>query len=126
MYEKEIEIRWRDLDAYGHVNNAVYSTYLEECRDEWLDGAVRRVGVSEWDFVIARLQIDFRRELRLDDDVVTVRCEVAKIGSSTVTTHEEIRVGSDLAAEAEAVLVFRDPATKLPRPLLDVERKALE
>ena len=40
MHEKRIEIRWRDLDAYGHVNNAVYSTYLEECRDEWLEAAI--------------------------------------------------------------------------------------
>src|SRR3982751_3811505 len=38
MHEKRIEIRWRDVDAYGHVNNAVYLTYLEEVRDEWLRG----------------------------------------------------------------------------------------
>ena len=37
MHEKRIEIRWRDQDAYGHVNNAVYLTYLEEARDEWLE-----------------------------------------------------------------------------------------
>ena len=44
MHEKRIEIRWRDLDAYRHVNNAVYSTYLEECRDEWLE---RALGAAE-------------------------------------------------------------------------------
>jgi hypothetical protein len=37
VHEKQIEIRWRDQDAYGHVNNAVYLTYLEEVRDEWLE-----------------------------------------------------------------------------------------
>ena len=36
MHEKRIEVRWRDVDNYGHVNNAVYLTYLEEVRDEWL------------------------------------------------------------------------------------------
>ncbi|MEA2268861.1 MAG: acyl-CoA thioester hydrolase, partial [Solirubrobacteraceae bacterium] len=36
MHSKRIEIRWRDVDNYGHVNNAVYLTYLEEVRDEWL------------------------------------------------------------------------------------------
>ena len=52
MHEKRIEIRWRDLDAYGHVNNAVYPTYLEECRDEWLErrcsatARTRRCGTS--------------------------------------------------------------------------------
>lgn len=36
-HEKTVEIRWRDVDAYLHVNNAVYATYLEECRDEWVE-----------------------------------------------------------------------------------------
>ena len=36
-HEKRVEIRWRDVDAYMHVNNAVYATYLEECRDEWVE-----------------------------------------------------------------------------------------
>ena len=35
--EKRVEIRWSDVDAYRHVNNAVYATYLEECRDEWAE-----------------------------------------------------------------------------------------
>ena len=52
------------MDAFGHVNNAVYATYLEECRDEWLDAALGGDG-DRWDFVIARVAIDFRRELRL-------------------------------------------------------------
>jgi acyl-CoA thioester hydrolase len=125
VHEKQIEIRWRDLDAYQHVNNAVYSTYLEECRDEWLDAALG-TGEAAWDFVIARLRIDFRRELRLEDDKVVVRCGLAKLGRSSVTTLEEIRVGEDLAVEAEAVLVARDPETKRSRPLRDDERRALE
>ena len=39
-YEMRIEIRWRDVDALRHVNNAVYATYLEECRDGWLERAL--------------------------------------------------------------------------------------
>ena len=124
MHEKQIEIRWRDLDAYQHVNNAVYSTYLEESRDEWLEGALG-AGEDAWDFVIARLQIDFRRELRLEDDRVVVRCGLASLGRSSVTTREEIRVGDELAVEASCVLVARDPETKRSRPLVDAERRAL-
>lgn len=126
MHEKRIEIRWRDLDAYGHVNNAVYSTYLEECRDEWLEAAIGSAEDEGWDFVIARLQIDFRRELRLEDDAVVVRCALAKLGSSSVTTREEIRVGDELAVDAEAVLVARDPETNRSRPLREAERLGLE
>ena len=69
MHEKRVEIRWSDVDAFGHVNNAVYATYLEECRDEWLDEALGR-GEAAWDYVLARVAIDFRRELRLEDEEV--------------------------------------------------------
>jgi YbgC/YbaW family acyl-CoA thioester hydrolase len=126
VHQKLVEIRWNDVDAYRHVNNAVYLTYLEECRDEWLD---RALGDAEnsWDFVIARVAIDFRRELRLEDDAVVVSCRLARIGTSSVTTREEIRTAADeVAAEAEAVLVARDPATGESRPLQPDERSALE
>ena len=118
-----MEIRWSDLDAFGHVNNAVYATYLEECRDEWLEGALDGSDAA-WDFVIARLAIDFRRELRLDDDAVLVRCRLARIGTSSVTTREEILAGDGVAAEAEAVLVARGEDGS--RPLSQTERASLE
>ena len=64
------------------------------------------------DFVIARLAIDFRRELRLEDDAVLGRAAGSSgLGTSSVTTREEIRTGDELAAEAEAVLVARDRQT---------------
>ena len=100
MHEKHIEIRWRDLDAYRHVNNAVYATYLEECRDELVENALAGVG-DPWDFVLARVAIDYRRELTQDDDAVVVRCTVERIGNSSITLREEIRtIGGELAAEA--------------------------
>ena len=126
MHEKQIEIRWRDQDAYGHVNNAVYLTYLEEVRDEWLERALGDSG-DAWGYVTARVAIDFRRELTQDDEAVVARLWLTRIGTSSVTTREEIvTVGGELAAEAEAVLVARDTETGRSRPLSDVERAALE
>lgn len=126
MHEKQIEIRWRDQDAYGHVNNAVYLTYLEEVRDEWLERALGDSG-DAWGYVTARVAIDFRRELTQDDDAVVARLWLTRIGTSSVTTREEIvTVGGELAAEAEAVLVARDTETGRSRPLSDAERAALE
>ena len=125
MHEKRLEIRWKDVDALGHVNNAVYLTYLEECRDEWLEEALGD-GEAAWDFVIARLAIDFRRELRLEDDVVLVSCRLERIGTSSVTTRETIVAAGDLAAEAEAVLVPRNREAGGSRPLSDAERSAIE
>ena len=79
-HEKRIEIRWHDVDAYQHVNNAVYATYLEECRDEWISRVLDGVA-DEWDFVLARVAIDFRRELRLEDEWVVATCRLDRIGT---------------------------------------------
>ncbi len=126
MHEKPIEIRWRDVDAYRHVNNAVYATYLEECRDEWLERVLGRES-DLWAFVLARVAIDFRRELRQADDTVRVRVGLDRIGTSSVRTREQIvKEDGELAAEAEAVLVARDPDTGRSRPLTEAERAAFE
>jgi acyl-CoA thioester hydrolase len=126
IHEKHIEIRWSDVDAYLHVNNAVYATYLEECRDEWIEAALGSVG-DVWDFVLARVAIDFRRELRLEHEDVVVSCALERIGTSSLTLREEIRTrDGELAAEAEAVLVARDRTNGGSRPLTDAERKAFE
>jgi acyl-CoA thioester hydrolase len=124
MHEKRIEIRWRDLDAFRHVNNAVYLTYLEEVRDEWID-RVAGEGLEHW--VLARVAIDFRRELTQADDQVVVRCRLERIGRSSVHTREEIRAfDGTLAAEASSVVVARDLSTGRSRPLTEAERAAFE
>jgi acyl-CoA thioester hydrolase len=124
VHEKRLEIRWSDLDAFGHVHNAAYLVYLEECRDEWLESVLRETDTSS-DFVIARVAIDYRRELRLEDEAVVVTCRLERLGTSSLTTREEIRTGGDLAAEAEAVLVPRGGDGR-SRPLSAAERAALE
>jgi acyl-CoA thioester hydrolase len=125
-HEKRIEIRWSDVDAYVHVNNAVYATYLEECRDEWIEAALDGAG-DVWDFVLARVAIDFRRELRLEDEEVVVSCALERIGNSSLTLREQIRTqDGELAAEAEAVLVARDRESGGSRPLTEAERGAFE
>ena len=124
--EKEIEIRWRDLDTFGHVNHVVFLTYLEEVRDEWLGGALGDKD-SVWSFVVARVAIDYRRELTLADDVVVASCGLGRIGTSSITTRESVATrGGELAAEAEAVLVARDPETARSRPLTADERAGFE
>jgi acyl-CoA thioester hydrolase len=119
--KKRIEIRWRDMDAFGHVNNAVYLTYIEEARDEWLDGTLPE-GHSSWDFVLARVAIDFRRELRQEDDCVVASCRLHKVGRSSLVTREQVRtLDGELAAEAESVLVARDARSGRTRELTPAE-----
>src|SRR5689334_1660944 len=98
-HEKEIEIRWRDLDAFGHVNHVVFLTYLEEVRDEWL-GRTLGDPALVWGFVIAHVEVDYRRELTQEDDIVVARGALERVGTSSIATRETItRAAGALAAE---------------------------
>jgi acyl-CoA thioester hydrolase len=126
VHERRVEIRWRDMDAYGHVNNSVYLTYLEWARDEWIQGILGSA-TDTWDFVLAHVEVDFRNELTQDDGEVIVRCELDRVGTSSIRTREEVRKrDGTLSAEAAAVIVPRDPKTSRSRPLTGQERKLLE
>jgi acyl-CoA thioester hydrolase len=122
--EVRIPIRWRDVDAYGHVNNAVFLNYLEEARDR-LVGSL--FGDHAWDFVVARVAIDYRSELNQGDREAVVRCRVTGFGTSSVRTAEQVLAADGrLSAESESVVVARDPETGRSRPLTDDERRTLE
>jgi acyl-CoA thioester hydrolase len=103
-------VRLRDIDAFGHVNNAVYSTYLEQARLEAL-GELGSV-------ILARVEIDFRVEIRLGDEVeVHSRC--SRIGTKSFDLEHEIRAGDRIAAEAKSVIVGFDYETRRSAPLSD-------
>jgi acyl-CoA thioester hydrolase len=125
-HEKEIEIRWRDLDAFNHVNHVVFLTYLEEVRDEWL-GRVLADPALVWGYVIARVEIDYRRELTLEDDAIIARCSLERLGTRSVTTSESVLTrDGEIAAEAKAVLVARDEQSGRSRVMSDDERAAFQ
>lgn len=126
MLERRVELRWRDLDAYGHVNNAVYLNYLEEARDAWVQEVLGQA-TDTWDFVLARVAIDFKQELKQEDGAVLVRCALDSFGRSSVRTREEIvKQDGTISAVAESVIVARDPLVDRSRPLNDAEREALD
>jgi acyl-CoA thioester hydrolase len=126
MLERRVELRWRDMDAYGHVNNAVYLNYLEEARDAWVQEVLGKV-TDTWDFVLARVAIDFKQELKQEDRAVLVRCWLHSFGRSSVRTREEIvKQEGAISAVAESVIVARDPRTGRSRPLNEAEREALD
>ncbi|WP_338741490.1 thioesterase family protein [Haloplanus salilacus] len=115
-YETELGVRFRDVDAMGHVNNAVYATYLEQARvDYYAD--VLGVGLDDIDTVLVNLEIDYRSEVALEDGAVTVAMGVREIGESSVTAAYEVRVGERVAATAETVQVYVDPEEGGSRPL---------
>ena len=116
----KIPIRWRDIDALGHVNNAVYLTYLEELLTAYLSPVLGD------DWVTARTELDFRREIRLADREVTAEATVERIGTSSVTTRVVLSLpDGEAALEGRVVLVAWDPAKRQSRPLTAAERSAL-
>jgi acyl-CoA thioester hydrolase len=127
IYKKRVEIRWRDMDAFQHVNNSTYLTYLEEARDEWFLQVLGN-GLLLNNFILARCAVDYRSPLTQDDGDVDVELRCTRVGRSSVTTAERVFAASDgrLAAEAEAVLVHYDWETTRSRPLTDEIRAAFE
>ena len=122
--EVRIPIRWRDVDAYGHVNNAVFLNYLEEARDRLVESLFEE---RAWDFVIARVAIDYRSELSQDDREVLVRCRITGFGTSSVRTAEQVLAADGrLSAESESVIVARDREVGRSRPLTDDEKTVLQ
>ena len=121
MHEKRIEIRWRDLDAFAHVNQAVYLTYLEEVLDDWIRGVLGLAEGEVWDYVAAHVSIDYRKELRLEDRYATGTASLVRVGTKSVTVRVELR-GRDgePAAEAELVIVARRPITAGERAAFEV------
>jgi len=122
--ETIVALRWRDMDAYGHVNHVVYLTYLEEGRDAAIARILRETP-GESGYVVARVAIDYRRELRPADGPVVVSCTVTTIGASSAQTRETIHTATgELAAEAVAVVVKFDRETRRSRQWTDAERRA--
>jgi acyl-CoA thioester hydrolase len=104
VFEHEVSVRWRDTDALGHVNNAVYLTYLEEGRDAFY---LRVLGDPI--YVVVRLEIDFRAEVRHADRTVGVEIGVERLGTTSLTTRETLRrPDGEVAAEALVITVRWD------------------
>ena len=122
---KRIEIRWRDLDGFAHVNNSTYLTYLEEARDEFFTDVL---GETVHRVVIRHIEIDFRSGLVHTDDHVDVEVRLEAVGTSSATTRERILSVADgrIAAESRTVVVHTDAARESSEPWPDESRRVLE
>ena len=126
MHEKRIEIRWRDLDSYGHVNQAVYLTFAEEVLDDWFRTRLARDAGTVWDYVARRTTIDYRGELRLTDRVAVGSAELVRLGTTSVTAKVTLSAPDGrVATELELVVVAIDGQGGAARPLTDRERSLL-
>ncbi len=108
-HSTEIQVRFADTDALGHINNAVYATYAELGRVEFMRG----LGVKPGGFILARLALDYRSQVRLGERV-TVETWVERIGNTSLTMRQVVLAGGEVAAEVEAVAVTFDYQTNRP------------
>ena len=118
-----VQVRWRDLDALGHVNHVVVLTYLEEGRDAWFEAR----GIRRDEYVVGRCTVTFRREIDPAVKAVTVHCSVGELGRSSLTTHERIvDADGETVVEAQFELVLWDRDQRGSRPITEAERASLQ
>lgn len=121
-----IDVRWGDMDAYGHVNNATYASYVEEARIRWfasLPGAWRSDASAP---VVAAQTINYRRQLEWPA-ALQVALTAERVGNSSLTIGFVIAAEADpltVYADGNSVLVWIDPAGGRSIPLPAVVRAA--
>ncbi|MFJ8807939.1 acyl-CoA thioesterase [Streptomyces sp. NPDC102490] len=116
-------LRWADMDAYGHVNNVVFLRYLEEARIDFLFR-------PEKDFkqgsVVARHEIDYKRQLVHRHRPVDIELWVTQIRAASFTLTYEVKDGDEIYVRASTVIVPFDFEAQRPRRLTAEEREFLE
>ena len=110
------KIRYGDTDRQGHVNNAVFSTYLETGRVALLYDQNRSLKEPGSAFVIARLELDFQREVTWPG-TVEIGSGVESIGRSSVKFQQALYQDERCVARARTVIVLMDETTRRSRPL---------
>ena len=115
-YQSKQYVRWDDLDAFGHVNNAVYLTYAQEARFAWS-------GILE--MVVARAEVDFIAPIYDGDTFLDIELWVSAIGNSSFTMTYEIKMKGELVARVKTVQVTVNMGTKKSSPISDEQRAFL-
>jgi len=116
LHWKRDVLRYRDTDRQGHVNNAVFVTFLESGRVAILYDPGKPLAPEGASFVIARLALDFISEIRWPNDV-EIGTTVTRLGTSSVTLGQGLFVDKRCVAVAETVIVLMDEQTRKSRPL---------
>ena len=124
-FRTDIQVRFNDTDMLGHLNNTAYAIYAEQGRVALMD--FRATGaLPEGVFVLlARLELDFLRQVRYGDRVY-VLTRVAKVGRTSVTSAQETYGDDALAARTLSVVVVFDYSLQKLVPIPERVRELLE
>jgi acyl-CoA thioester hydrolase len=120
------EVEFRDIDAAGHVNNAVYLTYLETARIKYLVDVLGAEFAYELALILARIAVDFRSPARFPE-TLEIGTRVTRMGTASFDMEHEIRGGDTrLVLEASSVLVAFDYQANAPMAVPDDWRARLD
>jgi acyl-CoA thioester hydrolase len=123
-----VQLRWRDMDMLGHLNQSVYHELLEEGRAAVMWELLRRAGDDHHHgaYVLAHVDLDYHAEVRKDHGEVEIVISVAGVGRSSFRLRHELRLpDGTVAASGETVMVAWDPVARGKRELTERERAAL-
>jgi len=120
-----IQVRWRDLDAFTHVNNATFASYLEMARTKVFSDLFGGREAMEVPFFVTRLEIDYRRSIKLYDEV-QVGIRVGWIKGASFTFEYLVTANGESAAEAVTTLACVDNVTGQVVRITPALRKTLE
>ena len=120
-------VRWNDLDAFGHINNANYLTFIQEVRADftWYSRIAKGLKPMFSDMVVARAEIDYLEPINAGGFEIDIAVWVSKIGNSSFTLEYELTSKAGVHARTRTVQVAVDMATKRSRAINDEERTLL-
>lgn len=124
----QLQIRWADLDAFKHINNASYLVFMQEARVDftWLARSAKGEEPILADMVVARAEIDYISPIHQSGTLLDVEMYVEKIGNASFVLVYEMSQGGKLRAIGKTVQVGVDMDTEKARRLRDYEREYLE
>ena len=127
-YHNQQFVRWDDIDALGHVNNAKYLTFAQEARFHWSFYQFYERNETPYliDMVVARAEVDFVLPIYEGGIFVDVYIWVESAGNSSFVLNYEISSNGTLHARIKSVQVAISMETKKSRPLTDTEREFLK
>jgi acyl-CoA thioester hydrolase len=127
-HKSQLQIRWADLDAFKHVNNAAYLVYMQEARADftWYSRKVKGDRPILADMVVARAEVDFIAPIHDVDIPLDVEIYLEKIGNSSFVMVYEMSQAGQLRAKAKTVQVGVDMENEKSRPLRDYEIEYLK
>ena len=123
----QLQIRWADLDAFKHINNAAYLVFMQEARADftWFSRIARGEEPMLADMVVARAEVDYLSPIHQTGTMLDVEIYIEKVSNSSFVMVYEMSQGGTLRARGKTVQVGVDMETEKARRLRDHEREFL-